>query len=373
MSNKKEQTGFSLAEILIALTVLGVAAMLTLPQFIQDFREKMEKEQVRTVKYKLTQATDKMKSLDLIGPYESTEKFINVLKQHYKVIKICDNINLAKCWPSKTILTADGEVAVNSITTGEELKALTYGSAQTKTMGLVTADGISMILAYSPVCSQLDPMRTYEWSTEDSKPVTNATTNCISAIFDINGGKKPNRLGKDVRTLNSLFGAKKFQAIAMSKEDCERNKTKYGLNGCYYEKDYFAGAVKACADIGLHLADMQTLANLAGAKYGRTDIDVHTLIMRNDYNEGDGTFTGNCDDFFKTHDINGRYAISDVICVNTLQNDINSAVASIDGYFWSSSEVSATLAEKRNFSANSSAWAALERNNSNYTAFCVGD
>ena len=168
-----------------------------------------------------------------------------------------------------------------------------------------------MILVYAKNCIPLDPAKSYTWSVVDGKPETNATTNCVSAIFDINGAKGPNKIGQDVRTLNSLFGYRRFTATAMSKADCEKNKDRLGINACGVETDYWAGAVKACADIGLHLPSMQTLANLAGARYGRTDIGVHTLIMRNGY----GGYP-DCHEYYNTHDYNGRKAISDIICVD---------------------------------------------------------
>ena len=369
-----KKSGFTLAEMLITLSVIGVVAALILPNFMTEHQEKLRKEQIRTIKYKLTQATDKMKSLDLIKPYDTTEAFVNELKNHYKITKICKNDELSKCWPTKKISTPDGEIDVNSITTGSAMKSLAHGTANTETVGIQTADGTSMILAYSPVCNALDAYRTYEWSTQDGKPVTNATTNCVSAIFDINGSKKPNKLGTDVRTFNSLFGYKQFGATAMTKADCEKNKKKYGINACHYETDYWAGAVKKCADIGLHLPDMQTLANLAGAKYGRTDIGVHTLIMRNDYDPGDGSqaANGDCMNYYKTHDYNGRLAQSDVICVAELPNGINSSVASISGAFWSSAEVSGVRAETRHMDSNASSWLQHNRDAA-YVPLCVGD
>ena len=52
--------GFTLAEVLITLGVVGIVAAMTLPTVITNVNERIRKEQVRTVKYKLTQATDKM-------------------------------------------------------------------------------------------------------------------------------------------------------------------------------------------------------------------------------------------------------------------------------------------------------------------------
>ena len=363
--------GFTLAEVLITLGVVGIVAAMTLPTVMTNVNERIRKEQVRTVKYKLTQATDKMKSLGLIGAYATTEDFVNELRKHLKIAKVCDNQHLDKCWPTESISTPDGEVKVRTLTTGAKIKALALGTASTRTVGIVTGDGVPMILAYSPICNALSPEKTYLWSTVDNKPETNATTNCISAVFDINGAKKLNRIGTDVRTLNSLFGSKQYAATAISKDECNRLKSRLGINGCYYDTDYWAGAVKKCHDIGMHLPSMQTLAVIAGAKYGRTDIGTYTLIMRNDYHSDTYQSTGNCLDFFKT---NGSYRLStsDVICVDTLPNGVNSSIASLAGHFWSSAEVSASTARTRDIYFALSTWYSHGREG-NAVPLCVGD
>ena len=366
-----QKSAFTLAEVLITLGVVGIVAAMTLPTVMTNVNERIRKEQVRTVKYKLTQATDKMKSLGLIGPYATTEDFVNELRKHLKIAKVCDNQHLDECWPTESISTPDGEVKVKTLTTGAKIKALALGTAATRTVGIVTGDGVPMILAYSPICNALSPEKTYLWSTVDNKPETNATTNCISAVFDINGAKKLNRIGTDVRTLNSLFGSKQYAATAISKDECIRLKSRLGINGCYYDTDYWAGAVKKCHDIGMHLPSMQTLAVIAGAKYGRTDIGTYTLIMRNDYHSDTYQSTGNCLDFFKT---NGSYRLStsDVICVDTLPNGVNSSIASLAGHFWSSAEVSASTAQTRDIYFALSTWYSHGREG-NAVPLCVGD
>ena len=366
-----QKSAFTLAEVLITLGVVGIVAAMTLPTVMTNVNERIRKEQVRTVKYKLTQATDKMKSLGLIGPYATTEDFVNELRKHLKIAKVCDNQHLDECWPTESISTPDGEVKVKTLTTGAKIKALALGTAATRTVGIVTGDGVPIILAYSPICNALSPEKTYLWSTVENKPETNATTNCISAVFDINGAKKLNRIGTDVRTLNSLFGSKQYAATAISKDECNRLKSRLGINGCYYDNDYWAGAVKKCHDIGMHLPSMQTLAVIAGAKYGRTDIGTYTLIMRNDHSTSDYQSTGNCLDFFKT---NGSYRLStsDVICVDTLPNGVNSSIASLAGHFWSSAEVSASTAQTRDIYFALSTWYSHGREG-NAVPLCVGD
>ena len=151
----------------------------------------------------------------------------------------------------------------------------------------MTGDGVPMLLVYSPKCEALDEVKTYTWSVEDGKPVTNATTNCISAIFDINGTKGPNRVGQDIRTLNSLFGSIDLGAVSVSKSECEAmiKNSKYGVKECGVDTDTWAGGVKKCADMGLHLPDMMTLANIANSRNGTTLIGPYTMYMGSGYGD----------------------------------------------------------------------------------------
>ena len=369
--DSKRKTAFTLAEVLITLGIIGVVAAVTMPVLVANIQDRVRTEQVRSAKYKLTLATDKMKSLGLLlDSYPTTEAFVNELKKHFKIAKICDSNNLRACWPTDTISTPDGEINVSTITNGSKLKSLGLGTAGTATVGIVTGDGVPMIMTYSPQCSQLEPSTTFSWTSVDGKPVTNATTNCISAIFDINGGTGPNRIGKDVRTLNSLFGYKRYSATPINKAGCEELKKKGLVNGCSYDSDYYAGAVKACNDIGMHLPSFQTLAVIAGAKYGRTDIGPYTLIMVNGY----GGYA-NCEDFYKSHDYNGRLASTDkIICVDgsSIPNGAGTPIDLADGNFWSSSEESPSLALMRSIYSLDSSWYSAKRN-STYVPLCVGD
>ena len=91
----QDANAFTLAEILITLGVIGVVAAVTLPTLVTNIQEKVRKEQVRTVKYKLTKATEKMNSLGKIGHYDSTKAFVNELKKHLTIAKVCDSNHLS--------------------------------------------------------------------------------------------------------------------------------------------------------------------------------------------------------------------------------------------------------------------------------------
>ena len=285
----KTKTAFTLAEVLITLGIIGIVAAMTLPAMIANVQERILNEQARNTKYKITQATDKMKSLGLLGGYSSTEEFLKEFTKHYKVAKICSNQNLKECWAADNIETlANKNVNPATLTTGNTIAAIPLFTKSTETMGVISADGVSMILLYGSNCSDFEQSKSYMWSTVDNKPETNATTNCLSVIFDVNGAGRPNKIGKDVRTLNSLFGAKKFPPSYVRAKDCNSKlKSLLGMKDCYAGNDYWAGALKTCHDNGLRVASAQTLANMAGSSFGVSDFGPNNnfIIGKDDGND----------------------------------------------------------------------------------------
>ena len=253
---------------------------MTLPTLNQAINKKVRAEKVRTVKYKFTKATEKMNSLGLIGPYASTDAFVDELQKHLKIMKRCDSSHLRECWPYDEVDLGNGKTwDISKTKTGKNLKMEDSDSTDysSNNVGIVTADGTPMILSYNKKCEALDPVKQYTWSTSDGKPVTNATAGCVAAVFEINGGAKPNRYGDDVQSFNagglgsscaieigSLCFTAPFSPKPLTLSECEAQKSALGINECCstdycYKKDYWAGAAKQCGGT----SKMPTAADLA--------------------------------------------------------------------------------------------------------------
>jgi len=290
-------------------------------------------------------------------PYDDTDTFLKVFTEHFKIVSKCDNNNLEKCWPAKVVNVPNSSGTlqannVSSIKKGSDLKALALGTKNTDTMGIISGDGVSMILVYSPRCNIAEGAG-QSWSTVEGKPETNATTSCISGIFDINGAKGPNRIGVDIRTFNSLYGSVNLGTsyAALSEQECNAVKKKLGIKNCRPDgNDRWAGAMKACHDLKLHLPSMNTLAVAAGSQFGMSGLGVYDRINLPDC-EG-------CQN-------NGTNW--------TLTRDSDGSSISLVGYFWSSSEISASNAWYRDIYSSYSRALQTGRNLDGRYALCVGD
>ena len=88
---KQKHAAFTLAEVLITLGIIGVVAALTLPALLTNIQSKVRAERSSSVQYKFSLATEKvMARLNLIGPYDSTDAFVDELQKYLKISKRCN-------------------------------------------------------------------------------------------------------------------------------------------------------------------------------------------------------------------------------------------------------------------------------------------
>ena len=268
---------FTLAEVLITITVIGVVAALTIPNLVNNYQNRAWNTASVVFQRKLGEALKVMNSQGTLAGYSSTEDFVNELSKHIKINKICKNDDLTSCFED-TITWSDEERDITKI-----INAKNFGLEgwNTNTVGVLFGDGVSGIIAYNPECSQ-DPYRTDVINVSD----TGIGTDCLAILYDTSGFKKPNTQSKDLRNLNVASIGGKNCAIqlsdgtcftsfitntAVSKTECEQMILDgYPINsGCYYETDYWAGAVKTCHDMGSRLPTQSELTAIANEIYDK--------------------------------------------------------------------------------------------------------
>ena len=223
-----------------------------------------------------------MARLNLIGPYDSTDAFVDELQKHLKISKRCNASNLRGCWPYDTVDLGNGKTwDISKTKTGSQLGMETNDKQDysSNNVGIVTADGTPMILSYNKKCPAIDSAEKLSWSTTDNKPESHPSASCVAAVFEINGTGKPNKLSNDVVLFNAnklgnacafeldgkCFGAP-FSPSYLTKAECEAEKGNLGIRECGYETDYWAGAVKQCGGVS-KMPTADDLAKLASQLY----------------------------------------------------------------------------------------------------------
>ena len=275
------KVAFTLAEVLITLGIIGIVAALTLPAFISNVQGRIQAKRVENINQKLSKVTDKMAVQSGLIGYPDTMAFVQEMKKHMSIAKVCDNSHLSECWGTTEVdVGKDKPWEISKTQTARELQII---KAQRKhwadTVGVVTADGTPMILSYDKECS-FDVNNTglqFDKSSGKSNSLA-----CISGVFDWNGGAKPNKLGDDVLMLGMASGlgnncaivvggtcfTAPFKPTPITKAECEHAvaEVKLGIKGCARELDYWAGAIKQCGGVS-NMPTMAQISELASKMY----------------------------------------------------------------------------------------------------------
>ena len=290
---------FTLAEVLVTLGVIGVVAAITMPTVIANINERVNSERQANIAQKITQAMEQMRAHGLLNTkYASTDAFVDELQKYLKIAKRCDSEHIADCWPTDKVTTADGkEFEVSKAKTG---KNLNHKNNKTGNVGLVLADGASLIMTYDENAGTIDVGDRVS-AIKQSLPVgggkfkefpyATSVAGAIDFVMDVNGGKGPNSEtinGKyhDIRSFNGAQFAKSMVCDFEVGNLCVKNlnttfscidtcsDTTYDSNGTandYCSSNCWAGAKKACADIDMHLASLSEL-NTIFAHRGESNV-----------------------------------------------------------------------------------------------------
>ncbi len=215
-----KNVAFTMAEILLSLTIIGVVAAITLPSLTGNINERTWNTQRKALYARMSQAIALMPSLngygtlteDESGSIEDTaaETFItDGLSKVLKINNICDSEHLADCGISSKITTLTASQIDFPKTMSELCPAMTsvsgsqwdgtpysHDALDTKAAAFETQNGESLALYYNPKCvANMNENQTYMMQTKI----------CAHFIFDLNGSKGPNTMNKDIGIMTVIY------------------------------------------------------------------------------------------------------------------------------------------------------------------------
>ncbi len=214
--------GFTMAEILLSLTIIGVVAAITLPSLTGNINERTWNTQRKALYARFSQALALMPNLNGYGTLSDTEDtaaetFVtNGLSKVMKINNICDATHLADCGiPNKITTLTNGTlnditnnyttlVAFNNMFNGTYIgkdasgndHPYSYEQLDTKAAAFETANGESILVYYNPNCQSDLKETSYNYSQPKM---------CANFIYDLNGTKGPNTFGKDIGFISALY------------------------------------------------------------------------------------------------------------------------------------------------------------------------
>lgn len=206
-----------MAEILLSLTIIGVVAAITLPSLTGNINERTWNTQRKALYARISQAISLMPALNGYGTLieanssnsaqdTATETFLsNGLAKVLKINNICDNEHLEDCGIVTSFYNLTGSklnmpktlYGLNSWFKSVEYSGSSYSTIDTKAAAFETQNGESIIAFYNQSCmtEYLNQESLTMYSNLFGFPQSNM---CINLIYDLNGNKGPNTVGKDI-------------------------------------------------------------------------------------------------------------------------------------------------------------------------------
>lgn len=174
-----KKDGMTFVEILIAFTVIGIVAMLAIPNFMHFEHDKDIVTRLEASRAIITQAT-KMAETN-IGPSQdwdlasmtSAQVFNTYYKPYLQIGKNCTGGAATECWAKTSALT------------GGSSGGGKYGIEGSAAVSFTMNDGINMTLTKTGVL-------------EDKFGIDTNLVNTIVFMVDVNGILPPNKMGMDV-------------------------------------------------------------------------------------------------------------------------------------------------------------------------------
>ena len=248
-----------MAEILLSLTIIGVVAAITLPSLTGNINERTWNTQRKALHARMSQAIALMPALNGYGTMteatssasavdNAAETFITAgLSKVLKINNICDNEHLEDCGFSNKY--TDGAASqqnipkdIKSLNTGIITVSAAIPVQNTKAAAFETANGESILTFYNPNCTSKDVFATAynndgtaspgNWAGESVKHQV-----CANFIYDLNGTKGPNTVGKDIGTLTVFYSADPTVVMPMYPRAVSGTKTQTEASSACRELD----------------------------------------------------------------------------------------------------------------------------------------
>ena len=186
----KKKNGFTLAEVLITLAIIGVVAALTIPTLVMNFNEKSWDSANKVFRARFEEAMRLTNVTQGISGYATTKDFVNALSKNFKIGKICDSDELSSCFGEKFTFR-DTEYETDELQASSNLGLPDWDS---EVIGLMFDSGVSALITYDKNCALSDP---YSNNTAE-------LTSCVALLYDVNGNGNPNSYEQDIKAYGEI-------------------------------------------------------------------------------------------------------------------------------------------------------------------------
>lgn len=199
MTGKRK--AFTLIEIMIVCTIIAVVSVMVYPSVQLNIQDTVFKVRKKVLFSRVAQA---IMVQDNLKSFRTGEDFIEKYRELVKLHMVCDQEKFFACDLPQTFTATDGNIYpmprmwselnpklvdmfYEDIETGEIYE---YHQEDFDSLSFVTDNGESINLFFNPVCSVSELKENINYFS--------AASVCINMIYDLNGTKPPNTVGKDI-------------------------------------------------------------------------------------------------------------------------------------------------------------------------------
>ena len=222
------KSAFTMAEILLSLTIIGVVAAITLPSLIGNINERTWNTQKKALHARMAQALALMPQLNGYGTFvasttsnagsdNTAQTFITEgLSKVLKITNVCTYDKLTDCGVASNYTTLSGSaktVATDLLTfdplfsntateAGKQVNQYSF-NYNTKAAAFETPNGESIILYYNPFCQDNKDVpipAANSWAWDHAQQYM-----CANFVVDLNGAKGPNKVGQDISFITAIY------------------------------------------------------------------------------------------------------------------------------------------------------------------------
>ncbi len=300
---------FTMAEILLSLTIIGVVAAITLPSLTGNVNERVWNTQKKALYARFSQALALMPGLSGYGTYSGSntgsagshsvsvttdtaaEAFLTEgLSKVIKINNICDATHLADCGIPSNLTTMAG-TTINFPTKLSELNSMFTGSyypggnsgyqnpqkdIDTKAAAFETQNGESIAVFYNPQC-QADLQ---EADRHYAQPKM-----CANFVYDLNGNKGPNAMGKDIGFITALYASDPVivapNALTTNAKSGSSSAIKQGAASAACTTQDAESRLPNINELSAIFYNKQLIGNMTGYYWSSSTVDMYTAWDQN--------------------------------------------------------------------------------------------
>lgn len=201
-----KNNGFTLAETLITLTIVGLVAAMTIPSLIKDVNTKIyysQFQEANAIMINLGTEIYRDYNFDITGMFATPADVINAFSEKLKYQKICNSSDFqGVCWHKESTESPEG---VFNLT-----KTTSIFPSQHVQDSILLRNGMLLGIEqnyYNPSCDG-------SWVWDEN---TGESIFCGEMMIDVNGMKGPNVLGRDIFTY--ILTKKRFYPAGLDNQD----------------------------------------------------------------------------------------------------------------------------------------------------------